>query len=63
MAVIWRETAGWNEAGYERDRQFVAENGLVEGADLIYVNGDSFIPNAKALDPLFKSRMFTGIQS
>ncbi len=63
VAVIWRETAGWNEAGYERDRQFVAENGLVEGADLIYVNGDSFIPNAKALDPLFKARMFAGIQS
>ncbi len=63
VAVIWRETAGWSEAGYERDSQFVAENGLVEGADLIYVNGDSFIPNAKALEPLFKARMFAGIQS
>ena len=33
------------------------------GADVTYVNGDSFIPNAKALEPLFKSRMFAGVQS
>ena len=63
VAVIWRETAGWRQADYERDRQFVEENRLVEGVDVLYVNGDSFIPNAKALEPLFKSRMFAGVQS
>jgi len=25
-------------------------------------NGDSFIPNAKALEPLFKARMFAEIE-
>ena len=63
VAVIWRDTSGWSKADFERDKQFVAENKLAEGADLIYVNGDSFIPNARALEPLFKSRMFAGVQS
>ena len=63
VAVIWRETADWGQTDFERDKQFVAENNLADGADVIYVNGDSFIPNAKALEPLFKSRMFAGVQS
>jgi adenine-specific DNA-methyltransferase len=29
----------------------------------VTVNGDSFIPNAKALEPLFKARMFAEVQS
>ena len=63
VAVIWRDTAGWSKADFERDKQFVAENELAEGADVIYANGDSFIPNARVLEPLFKSRMFAGVQS
>ena len=58
VAVIWRETEGWGQADYERDRQFVAEHKLAEGADEIFVNGDSFIPDAWALEPIFKARMF-----
>lgn len=58
VAVIWRETAGWAQEDYERDAQFVAEQGLAEGVDEVYVNGDSFIPGARSLDGLFKARMF-----
>ncbi len=63
VAVIWRETDGWGQAEFERDKRFVVGHNLVEGADVIYVNGDSFIGNAKTLDPLFKSRMFAGARS
>ena len=61
VAVIWREIEGWQKQDFARDKHFVAENHLAEGADVIYVNGDSCIPNAKGLDPLFKSRMFAGL--
>lgn len=61
VAVIWREIEGWQKQDFTRDKHFVAENHLAAGADVIYVNGDSCIPNAKGLDPLFKSRMFAGL--
>ncbi len=60
--VIWRETEGWQKADLERDKKFVAERELTEGADEIFVNGDSFIPNARALEPVFKARMFAGVE-
>lgn len=63
IVVIWRDTQGWAKADFERDRKFVAENKLTEGADEILVNGDSFISNTKALDPIFKSRMFSPVEA
>ena len=63
IVVIWRETEGWQKADLERDKKFVAEKKLTEGADEVFVNGDSFIPNAKALEPLFKARMFAEVQA
>lgn len=42
----------------DKELKFVAEQKLTEGADEVFVNGDSFIPNAKALEPVFKARMF-----
>ena len=60
--VIWRDTAGWEQADYERDKQFVAEQSLAVGADELYVNGDSFIPGARALEPLFKARLFAPVE-
>ena len=62
VAVIWRETGGWEQADYERDKQFVAEHKLTTGADEIYVNGDALIPGARALDDLFKARMFAEVE-
>ncbi|MEE8390663.1 MAG: site-specific DNA-methyltransferase, partial [Anaerolineae bacterium] len=61
--VIWRETAGWEQVDYERDKQFVAEHTLTKGTDEVYVNGDSFIPGARALEGLFKARMFAEVQA
>ena len=60
--VIWRETEGWGKDDLIRDKDFVAEQGFTEGADSVYVNGDSFIPNAKALEPVFKTRMFAPLE-
>ena len=58
IVVIWRETAGWAPSDYRRDQQFVIAEKIAEGADTIYVNGVSFLTGAKALEPLFKERMF-----
>jgi len=61
IVVIWRETEGWQKADLERDKNFVVEQKLTEGADEVFVNGDSFVPNAKALEPVFKGRMFAEV--
>ena len=60
VAVIWRETEGWTDEDFARDREFVGEQGLRDGVDTLYVNGNSVIPGAKAIEPLFKARMFAG---
>jgi len=62
VVVIWRDTKGWTQADLERDKQFVLEQKLTEGADEVYVNGDSFIPRAQALDPVFKRLMLGGAE-
>jgi len=62
IAVIWRETEGWQKADLERDKKFVVAQKLTEGADEVFVNGDSSIPEAKALEPVFKARMFAAVQ-
>ena len=58
VVVIWRTTRGWTRPEFERDSEFVVSNQLTAGVDEILVNGDSFIPGAKSLEALFKSRMF-----
>ena len=63
IVVIWRETEGWQKADLERDKKFVAEQKLAEGADEVFVNGDSFIPKARALEPVFKARMFSTVEA
>jgi adenine-specific DNA-methyltransferase len=61
-AVIWRETEGWKEKDYKRDKEFVAAQKLTEGMDEVYVNGDSYIPGARVLEKLFKERMFAPVE-
>ena len=63
IVVIWRENEGWQEADLERDKAFVAEQQLTAGADEVFVNGDSFIPNARTLEPVFKARMFARVDA
>ena len=61
VTVIWRSTNGWTEDDFARDRHFVATEGLVTDGDKVYVNGDSCIPDAKPIEPMFKARMFSGV--
>lgn len=61
-AVIWRETEGWRAEDYKRDQEFVLKNNLTRGMDDAYVNGDSYIPGAQALERLFKERMFAPVE-
>lgn len=35
----------------------------LSGAGEVFVNGDSFIPEARALEPVFKARMFAGVRT
>ena len=63
VAVIWRETEGWAEADFARDRDFVEQHNLAGDADTVYVNGDSAIPGAKPIEPMFKARMFVGVNA
>ncbi|HQI50231.1 MAG TPA: hypothetical protein PLN61_16390, partial [bacterium] len=62
VAVLWRETVGWTEEDYRRERDFIAAQKLTDGADEIFVNGDSLIPGAQALETVFKARMFAGVE-
>jgi adenine-specific DNA-methyltransferase len=61
ICVIWRTTAGWGKEDFERDKKFVVEQKIAEGADEIFVNSDSVIPGARSLDPVFKGRMFAPV--
>ena len=62
-AVIWRDIEGWADEEFERERRWVREQGLTDGAEVIYANGDSVIDGARSLDPEFKRRMFAEIPS
>ena len=59
VVIIWRETEGWEQQDWERDFLFVEESKLTEGAEKVYVNTDSIVPEAESLDPLFKRLMFS----
>lgn len=61
VVVIWRDSAGWKKADFERDKEFVSEQRLTENADEVFVNADSMIPGARSLDGVFKSRMFAAL--
>ena len=63
-AVIWRATAGWDEADYAADRDFIAGLPEVVAAAAVYLNGDSALNRAdcRAIEPVFKARMFAGVE-
>jgi adenine-specific DNA-methyltransferase len=63
VVILWRDITGWGVADYEREAAFVAQQNLIAGADEIYVNGDSRIPGARSLDPIFKERMFAPVEA
>lgn len=57
VAVIWRDTESWGKEDYERDRAFVEQHAMAEGAQDLFVNGDSLIPGARPLEATFKRLM------
>ena len=59
VVIIWRETENWDERDWKRDHDFIEKQKLTEGADKIYVNTDSIVPETESLDPLFKRLMFS----
>jgi len=63
VVIFWRENEDWTKEDLERDKKFVAGQKLSEGADEVFVNGDSFIRGAKALEPVFKARMFAPVEA
>ena len=63
VAVVWRKTEGWERVDFDRDRQFVADQGLSKDVSVVYVNGDSCIPGAIAIEPMFKARMFAEVET
>ena len=63
VAVIWRATNGWTEEDFVRDRDFVEAQEIAKGTDTVYVNGDSCIPGTKPIEPMFKARMFAGMNA
>ena len=59
FVIIWRETEGWQPPDWEQDYHFIQAHKFTEGADEVYVNTGSIVPEAESLDPLFKRLMFS----
>ena len=59
-AVLWRDIEGWKEDDFQREKEWLTREKLLDGADRIYVNGTSSIEGAESLDPLFKRLLFAG---
>ena len=57
-AVIWRDTKGWTDKDYERDRAFIRGGKFAEGASWVLVNGGSTLKKSGSLNPVFGDKMF-----
>ncbi|TCZ87723.1 site-specific DNA-methyltransferase [Lysobacter sp. N42] len=60
-AVLWRDIAGWTTDDFAAERDWLAAQSPFEDASVIYVNGDSALPGAQSLDPIFHARMFAPV--
>jgi adenine-specific DNA-methyltransferase len=61
--VLWRDIQGWTRDDFQREAKLVTKQGWTQGADEVYVNGDSSIPNAQSLDDIFKRRLFAPVEA
>lgn len=59
VVVIWRETYNWTEKDYERDKNFIIQQKIIDGADEIFINDKSNIIEAKPLDKILKNMIFS----
>ena len=55
IVVIWRNTT---DLDLEKDKKFI-EEAVLNGnkPDFIFINGDNYVKNAKAIEPEFKKLM------
>lgn len=64
--IIWRDTAGWKTADFNRDRDFINKEILPDDPAkrpyAIYVNDNSIVKGARSLNSLFKKRMFASVR-
>jgi adenine-specific DNA-methyltransferase len=59
IVVVWRNTDGID---LEADKQFIEKEILKDQTfDFLYINGDSFVPNAHPIEKTFKERMFAPV--
>ena len=63
VAVIWRDTVGWGEREMARDAKFVAQKGLADGMEEVFMNSPTLVRKANAIEPVFKKRMFASVES
>lgn len=54
VAVIWRKS---EDLDLDAEQQFVEENLLNGDEDIVYINGDSLVSQARSLESVFKNRM------
>jgi len=60
-AVLWRDIRDWTQDDFAAERDWIAAKAPFDGSTIIYVNGDSAIPGAQSLDPVFHARMFAPV--
>lgn len=60
-AVLWRDIRDWAQDDFAAERDWIAAQTPFADAAVIYVNGDSAIPGAQSLDPVFHARMFAPV--
>lgn len=60
-AVLWRDIRSWSADNFDAERRWVAEQNLLDGVRVTYVNGDSAIDGAQSLDPVLHARMFAPV--
>ncbi len=58
IAVIWRDTKGWNDKDFENDRKFIKEK-LAPEAQRVLVNGSACGKELESLNPIFAKKMFS----
>ena len=64
VAVIWRDNRGLDRWRLrQRTGTLLHEHNLTGDADTVYVNGNSTISGTKAVEPMFKARMFAHVNA
>ncbi len=58
VVVVWRNTKDWELKDFQADREFIKKEKIFSGADELFANTDCLMEDVKAIEPVFKRRMF-----